>query len=696
MTTTYYVDGTAGSDTTGDGSSGNPYQTIAKCANGSGSFVNDDILIYCVAGTTITANTPTNAAFSTVSGRNLTLRATGGGARPEITCSNRGFRCLGTGSMDIQDVNITGGSVGTAAEALQGGGMRLVNTALRGFGVTVRCGSGVIYLYNATVDKPSQNGLKVDANFDQPIATSVQILDSTFIAASPTQQDLLVLHDGGYGVLTGAIIDGCRIEALGTAFIESGIDIQQQFKGTIVRNCEVIGASQWGFVMGSLFKGGASSYTFNTKAQMLAAFSRENTTASGSGVGTGSTIINGGHCAWVTADGGNNGLYQLTGSDPQLSGSWTGPIDAGDMAANPNLIYSNLIQGCRAGIQVQHPGSQIVANRVLDVTGGNWWSGDAGSLGAGNPISLQEMAYDCKVMDNVFSTTNSKYAEIGTGGGETGRLLSSTRAAVQVKALPSHIAPRTRAVFTGNVVRQRAEHLGPFVEFLDAADLGYLESNNNAWIADSGVSNATWPEFCDPDGASLTYTGFKTANDNSDANSLWQTPTTAVIDTDCRPSDGSTLIAAGTARVGLDVGIPAVDSEGNAISSPPDIGAYAYVSEAAQASVAGTGRRLLRSVRTPGTPPVDADPPGTPTGLTNDSATASTLTMSWAEVETATFYELRYAISGEASWTVEESTTYTGATISGLSASTSYDVQVRASNGAGTSDWSATVMASTS
>lgn len=691
MTTTYYVDGTAGSDTTGDGSSGNPYQTIAKCANGSGSFVNDDILIYCAAGTTITANTPTSSPFSTVSGRNLTLRAYGGGARPEITCSNRGFRCLGAGSMDFQDVNITGGSAGTAAESLTGGGMSLVNTELRGFAVTVRCGSGVIYANNMTIDKPSQNGLKVDANFDQPIATSIQILNSTFIAASPTQQDLLVLHDGGIGLLTGAIIDGCRLEALGTAYIESGIDIQQQFKGTIVRNNTVIGASQWGLVMGSLWKGSTTS--FSTKAAMLAYFSREGQVGAPVLPGN-ANVIHGGHCARVTADGGNNGFYQLIGNNPSQAAAWDGPLSAGDFSANPNLIYCNKFIDNVAGVQVQHPGSQIVANVFLGTTLGNWSGADVAS-GAGNILSLYDMGYDALVMDNVFASSVGKYTEIGNDGNPTGNLLTSTRAAINIKALRSGIAQRSRAVFTGNVVRLRAEHEGPFVEFVNAADKTYFDSDYNAFIADVGVSDGTWPEFCDDDGTARTFSSYKTAN-SSDSHSFFQTPTTAKIDADCRPEDSSTLIAAGVARAGLDVSIPATDSEGNAISSPPDIGGYRYLSEVVAATLVPTPRRHLRAARSTSEPPVSLDPPDAVTGFTNTGSTAVSLYFSWDESARAASYELRHSISGSGTWESSTNTTIdTVGEVTGLDPAYSWDVQIRAINAIGSSDWSATVTAST-
>lgn len=688
MTTTYYVNGSTGNDSTGDGSQGNPYLTIAKCADGSGSFVNDNIVIYCAAGTTITANTPTSSPFSTQTNKSLTLRAYGSGARPILTFSNRGFRCLGTGTADYQDVDMYGAATGNGVEARTGGGCRLVNTDIHGFNVSVKCGTGAVYIDGCYIDKPASNGILVDAAADQNIASSVQILNTRCLASSPTQQDLLVLHDGGIGVYSGAIINNVRVEALGGNSVESGIDIQQQFRGTTIKNSTIIGASQWAIVMGSLFKGSTTEFT--TKAAMVAYFNREGIIGAPiiyNASGVPQNILNGGHCAWVTADGGNNGLWQLTGNDPTVGASWSGPYTAADMAATPNLIYGNLIRGCVAGVQFQHPGTQFVANAVLDVTGGDWVGGD--SSGTGNPCSFYDMGYDCKVEDNIFATTDTKYTPAG-GGSPVG----STRSAVYVRALNSHIAARTRATFTGNVIRQRAEHTGPFVQFAATADHGYLVSDYNAWIADSGVSDGTWPEFCNDAGTSRTFTSFKTTNGSSDAHSLWQTPTTAVIDSDSRPSDGSTLIGAGVARSGLSGSIPATDSEGVAVSSPPDIGAFAYVSQATQDAITSTVRRLLRASRAAGSGPVTTAPPPTPTGLAQAAATSSSITMSWSAADTATYYELRY-MSGSVAWTTLDPLDDLSASVSSLTPSTGYDFQVRAGNTGGVSDWSATVIGST-
>lgn len=687
MTTTVYLDGTDGLDSNSGVDSANPKQTISGLA--TANVFPDTMILYCKTGTTISAGT---AILSTPSNASLTFRSYGGGARPVVTA--RGFIAAGTGSIDVQDVDFDDAVAGQGVclQAKTGGNMSVVNSDIHGFGTAIKSGTGTIYVRNVWVDKPASNGFQLDCPYDQTLATSVQILDSRFTAASPTAQDLLVLHDGGIGLLAGAVIDNCTIEAVDGAYVESGIDVQQQFKGTTVSNCTVVGSSQWGLVMGSLYKGGASSYTFNTKAQMLAAFSREGTTASGTGVGTGATIIHCGHCAWVTADGGNNGLYQLTGNDPNVAGGWTGPIAVADMADSPNLIYGNRFIDCVAGVQVQHPGSQIVANVFLGTTLGNWYGPDV-SNGSGNVISFYDMGYDCLVMDNVFATASGKYTEIGSDGDPTGTLLTSTKAAVQIKAIHARIAQRSRAVFTGNVVRMRAEHEGPFVEFVDADDATYFDADYNAFIADVGVSDGTWPEFCDDAGTARTFSGYKTAN-SSDSHSFFQTPATAVIDDDCRPSEGSTLGGAGVARSGLDGSIPATDSEGNPISSPPDIGGYRLLADAVAAAVVGTLRRLLRAVRTAGGAPVDLPIPEGVTGLAAAATDAVTLAVSCDATANAAFYQYRHSITGLDTWTESSTTAELFASLT-VDAGTTYDVQVRAGNGAGNGPWSASVQATT-
>ena len=90
---------------------------------------------------------------------------------------------------------------------------------------------------------------------------------------------------------------------------------------------------------------------------------------------------------------------------------------------------------------------------------------------------------------------------------------------------------------------------------------------------------------------------------------------------------------------------------------------------------------------------VDGEAPATPLGPTVTPVSSTSLQVSWEEPDNAgppiTDYDYQYReVSG--SWTEVINTTITGTTVTieRLSASTSYDVAVRAKNAEGTSDWS--------
>lgn len=86
-------------------------------------------------------------------------------------------------------------------------------------------------------------------------------------------------------------------------------------------------------------------------------------------------------------------------------------------------------------------------------------------------------------------------------------------------------------------------------------------------------------------------------------------------------------------------------------------------------------------------------PPGTPDAPTVTASSSSSLTVDWdAPTNTGPAindYDVRYRVSGSGSF---DDAGYNGetteTTITGLSASTTYEVQVRATNPEGTSDWS--------
>jgi hypothetical protein len=90
--------------------------------------------------------------------------------------------------------------------------------------------------------------------------------------------------------------------------------------------------------------------------------------------------------------------------------------------------------------------------------------------------------------------------------------------------------------------------------------------------------------------------------------------------------------------------------------------------------------------------------PGTPTALTAGTMTQTTAALSWTAPGTGgaiASYTLQYRVTGAGSWTPVTGITTTGATLSGLTAGTQYDVQVAALNAGGTSAFTATTTATT-
>jgi hypothetical protein len=91
--------------------------------------------------------------------------------------------------------------------------------------------------------------------------------------------------------------------------------------------------------------------------------------------------------------------------------------------------------------------------------------------------------------------------------------------------------------------------------------------------------------------------------------------------------------------------------------------------------------------------------PGSASGLTFGSATATTLAFTWsapASGGSATYYQVQYRVTGAGSWTAAPSTAILSQTLTGLTASTQYDVQVAAGNSAGLSAFTGTVTGTTS
>ena len=121
----------------------------------------------------------------------------------------------------------------------------------------------------------------------------------------------------------------------------------------------------------------------------------------------------------------------------------------------------------------------------------------------------------------------------------------------------------------------------------------------------------------------------------------------------------------------------------------------AYVVEVTATSGAGTREKTATQTITVTVTDVNTEAPGQPGAPTVSAASATSLSVSWSAPDNAgpaiTDYDYRHrTTSPEGSWTEVTGTTITtlSATIESLAESTSYDVQVRATNDEGTGDWS--------
>lgn len=86
----------------------------------------------------------------------------------------------------------------------------------------------------------------------------------------------------------------------------------------------------------------------------------------------------------------------------------------------------------------------------------------------------------------------------------------------------------------------------------------------------------------------------------------------------------------------------------------------------------------------------------TPTGLASPSQTATTVSLTWSAVTGAENYVVRRAPTGTTNWTEAAPVATANTTITGLSASTTYDFQVKATaTGATDSAWSTTLTQAT-
>jgi hypothetical protein len=91
-------------------------------------------------------------------------------------------------------------------------------------------------------------------------------------------------------------------------------------------------------------------------------------------------------------------------------------------------------------------------------------------------------------------------------------------------------------------------------------------------------------------------------------------------------------------------------------------------------------------------------PPGPISALTAGAATSTTLAFTWSAPSSGgavTYYQVQYRLTGTSTWTAAPGTSVTSATLSGLTSSSEFDVQVAAGNSGGLSAFSATVNGTT-
>ncbi|WP_157266618.1 fibronectin type III domain-containing protein [Azohydromonas aeria] len=119
------------------------------------------------------------------------------------------------------------------------------------------------------------------------------------------------------------------------------------------------------------------------------------------------------------------------------------------------------------------------------------------------------------------------------------------------------------------------------------------------------------------------------------------------------------------------------------------------------AAVSAAGSGSYSSTATGSTAAATGTPAGAPTALTLGTATTTTQPLSWTagtEGSTATTdYIVQYRVTGSGSWLTfsDGTSTATSATVTGLTPGVSYDYQVAAVNGAGSSAYSTSVTGST-
>lgn len=142
-----------------------------------------------------------------------------------------------------------------------------------------------------------------------------------------------------------------------------------------------------------------------------------------------------------------------------------------------------------------------------------------------------------------------------------------------------------------------------------------------------------------------------------------------------------------------------VSASGTSFTVPGLTASTAYDFEVIAANAAGAGAASAIVNATTGA--ASSYAPNVPTGVTIGTITNASAALSWTAPATdathgaATSYTVQWRVTGTSAWTQQTGISTTSATVTGLIASTQYDLQVQAVNAAGSSAFTTTVNAIT-
>ncbi len=371
----YYV-ATTGSDTTGDGSSGNPWQTVAHAlswisTNDPGSVV-DPHTIYIAAGTydsSIGESYPlTMQSYVSLSGDDE--------ATTILDAENNEYHviyCYSANNFTIENLTITRGNANGPSEDARGGGIYCRGSSPTLTNCTVsanfaRFGGGIYYGYSSS---PTLTNCTVSANsadyFGGGIYSYVGSLTLTGCAVSGNTADL---HGGGiYCYDSSPTITDCTLSGNTASDFGGGISCGSSSNPELM-NCLLVDNS-------ANYGGGVHCEEDNGNPPTLTNCTIADNSASESDGGggiycvSGSTVTVKNGILWGdTANGASDeisgyGTVTVTYSD--VEGGWTG---TGNIDEDPLFVGSYYLSHVAAGQDNDSPcidrGDDTAANLGLD------------------------------------------------------------------------------------------------------------------------------------------------------------------------------------------------------------------------------------------------------------------------------------------------------------------------------------------